>query len=179
VNNSFTDLAIVPLPGKDGKESKVLGLTYSVDSDVPAQNGFWTKLMGFDGSQYDHFEMDVKGDAARGFTEKFKIEIKKCLDRDCLETVQGSAVIPVTAEWQTVSVPLNQLTGLIDFQNPEAWKNPRISLKSRSVLLGLAKKWKTFRFSIKTNLWEVCFHRKKLVNKVLDSYFSNFYSINW
>ena len=135
VNNSYTDLAIVPLPGKDGKESKVLRLTYSVDSDIPAQNGFWTKLMGFDGSQCDHFEMEVKGDPAKGFTEKFRIEIKKCLDKDCLETVQGSAVIPVTSEWQTVSVPLNKMTGLIDFQNPEAWKNPRISYNNLSELI--------------------------------------------
>ena len=135
VNNSYTDLAIASLPGKDGKESKVLRLTYSVDSDVPAQNGFWTKLMGFDGSQYDHFEMDVKGDAAKGFTEKFGIEIKKCLDKECLQTVQGSAIIPVTSEWQTVSIPLNQMTGLIDFQNPEAWKNPRISYNDLNELI--------------------------------------------
>jgi hypothetical protein len=135
VNNSYTDLAIVPFPGKDGKESKVLRLTYSVDSDIPAQNGFWTKLMGFDASQYDHFEMDVKGDAAKGFTEKFKMEIKKCLDKDCLETVQGSAIVPVTPEWQTVNIPLNQMTGLIDFQNPEAWKNPRISYNNLNELI--------------------------------------------
>ena len=135
VNNSYTDLAIVPLPGKDGKESKVLRLTYSVDSDIPAQNGFWTKLMGFDGSQYDHFEIDVKGDAAKGFTEKFKMEIKKCLDKDCLETVQGSAIVPVTPEWETVNIPLNKMTGLIDFQNPEAWKNPRISYNNLNELI--------------------------------------------
>lgn len=135
VNNSYTDLAIVPLPGKDGKESKILRLTYSVDSDIPAQNGFWTKLMGFDGSQYDHFEMEVKGDEAKGFTEKFKIELKKCLDKDCLETVQGSAIVPVTSEWQTVNIPLNRMTGLIDFQNPEAWKNPRISYNNLNELI--------------------------------------------
>lgn len=135
VNNSYTDLAVTTLPGKGGKESKVLRLTYSVDSDIPAQNGFWTKLMGFDGSQYDHFEMDVKGDAAKGFTEKFGIEIKKCLDKDCVETVQGSAIIPVTAEWRTVSIPLNKMTGLIDFQNPEAWKNPRISYSNLNELI--------------------------------------------
>ena len=135
VNNSYTDLAIVPLSGKDGKESKVLRLTYSVDSDIPAQNGFWTKLMGFDGSRYDHFEMEVKGDAAKGFTEKFKMEVKKCLDKDCIETVQGSTIIPVTSEWQTVSVPLNKMTGLIDFKDPEAWKNPRISYNNLSELI--------------------------------------------
>ncbi len=135
VNNSYTDLSIIPILGKDGKESKVLRITYSVDSDVPAQNGFWTKLMGFDGSQYDYFEMEVRGDAEKGFTEKFGIEIKKCLDKDCLETVQGSAIIPVTSEWQTVSVPLNAMTGLIDFQNPKAWKNPRISYNNLSELI--------------------------------------------
>lgn len=135
VNNSYTDATVVKVPSKDGGESKVLRLTYSVDSDVPAQNGFWTKLMDLDGSQFDHLEFDIKGDVQRGFTEKFRMEVKKCLDVACLQTVQGSAVIPVTGEWATVSIPLNKLTGLIDFANPECWKNPRISYDSLDELI--------------------------------------------
>ncbi|HOW88580.1 MAG TPA: carbohydrate binding domain-containing protein, partial [Candidatus Omnitrophota bacterium] len=135
-NNSYTDLKIVKMPGKDGNASSVLRLTYSVDSDVPAQNGFWTKLKDLDGSQYDHLEFEIKGDPEEGFTEKFRLELKKCLDApQCLETIQGSAVVPVTGEWSTVSIPLNKMTGLIDFANPECWKNPLRSYDSLDELI--------------------------------------------
>ncbi len=129
INNSYTDPQVVTMPGKDGKPSRVLSLVYSVESDLPAENGFWTKLQGFDASSYDHLEFEIKGDAAAGFTQKFRLELKKCVDAACVEKVNGSASIPVTAEWTTVSVPLNVMTGLIDFSNPEAWKTPRISYK--------------------------------------------------
>lgn len=124
INNSFTDLKTVKIPAKDGSESRVLSLNYSVDSDRPAANGFWTKLMGLDGSQYDHLAFELKGDAEKGFSEKFRIEVKKCKDPECRESIRGSAVIPVTAAWQTVMLPLNHLTGLIDFADPGSWKNP-------------------------------------------------------
>ena len=135
INNSFTDLKLIKIPSLDGRESQVLGLNYSVDSDQPAQNGFWTKLVGLDGSQYDHLAFDIKGDAQKGFTEKFRIELKKCKDTECLESVRGSAIIPVTGEWQTVMVPLNTMTGLIDFANPESWKNPMIGYTGLSELI--------------------------------------------
>ncbi|HOG24062.1 MAG TPA: glucoamylase family protein [Candidatus Omnitrophota bacterium] len=127
VNNSYTDATIVSMPGADGIESRVLQLTYSVDSDVPARNGFWTKLMAVDGRKYDHLALDIKGDPKRGFTEKFRIEVKKCLDEECQQTIQGSAVISVSEEWETVNVPLNKLTGLIDFSDPDAWTDPKKS----------------------------------------------------
>src|SRR3989338_1387886 len=41
---------------------RCLKLTYDVDSALPAQNGFWTKLMDFDAATYDHLEFEVKGD---------------------------------------------------------------------------------------------------------------------
>ncbi|MFH1799927.1 MAG: glucoamylase family protein [Candidatus Omnitrophota bacterium] len=129
INNSYTDLKVVPMAGKDGKTTRVLSLAYSVDSDLPAQNGFWTKLMGFDASSYDHLEFEIKGDAQAGFTERFRLEVKKCLDPQCVEKVSGSATVPVTGEWRTVSIPLNAMTGLIDFSNPEAWETPRVSYK--------------------------------------------------
>ena len=134
-NNSYADAALVRMPGKDGTESQVLRLNYSVESGIPAQNGFWTKLMGFDGSQYDHLEFDIKGDVQKGFTDGFRIELKKCKDAECLESVKGSAVIPVTGEWQTVSIPLNKMTGLIDFADPESWKNPLLGYSGLSELI--------------------------------------------
>ena len=129
INNSYTDPKVVPMTGKDGKPSKVLSLAYSVESDLPAQNGFWTKLAGFDASSYDHLAFEIKGDARAGFTKRFRLEMKKCVDAKCVEKVSGSAVIPVTGEWQTVSIPLNVMTGLIDFADPQAWKTPRASYK--------------------------------------------------
>ena len=129
INNSYTDPKVISVTGIDGKQSRVLSLTYSVDSSFPARNGFWTKLMGFDASSYDHLEFEIKGDTQRGFTDRFRLEMKKCVDKACIEKVTGSAVVPVTGEWRTVSIPLNQMTGLIDFANPECWKNPRTSYK--------------------------------------------------
>ncbi len=129
INNSFSDPRVVLMEDKEGKMSRVLQIAYSVDSDVPAQNGFWTKLMGFDASSYDHLAFEIKGDATAGFTDRFRLELKKCMDPQCVEKVSGSATIPVTAEWETVSIPLNAMTGLIDFSDPEAWKTPRSSYK--------------------------------------------------
>ena len=134
-NNSYADMTVVRIPGKDGSDSQVLRLTYSVESELPSQNGFWTKLVDFDGSAYDHLALDVKGDAEKGFTEQFRLEVKKCQDENCLQTVQGSTVVPVTAEWQTVSIPLNELTGLINFSDPKAWENPLVSYEGLDELI--------------------------------------------
>ena len=134
-NNSYTDADVVDLAGKDGAVNKVLKLSYSVESEVPSQNGFWTKLKGFDASGYDHLEFDVKGDPEKGFTESFKIELKKPKPQMANEQVgadekiKGSYKIPVTAEWTTISIPLNRMTGIINFIDPEAWKNPAIARK--------------------------------------------------
>lgn len=104
-------------------------LTYDVDSPLPSQNGYWTQLKNFDASKFDHLEFEVKGDLEAGFTGVFKVELKKYKDVGRIEKIKGSAVIPVTGEWQTVSIPLNQMTGVFDFANPEVWKNPSIAWK--------------------------------------------------
>ncbi|MBI3306988.1 MAG: DUF3131 domain-containing protein [Candidatus Omnitrophica bacterium] len=136
INNSYCDEEYVEMPGKDGKPSKVLSLTYSVDSELPSQNGFWTKLQDFDSTEYDHLELDIKGDEKAGFTEKFKIELKKCKKSPCTqdkkvdEVIKGSAQISVTSEWQTVRIALNKMTGIIDFADPKAWENPAVARKN-------------------------------------------------
>lgn len=135
INNSYCDEDYVPMPGKDGKPGKVLSLNYNVDSELPSQNGFWTKLQNFDAAGYDHLELDVKGDEKAGFTERFKIELKKCKTSPCTqdkkvdEVIKGSSEIRVTGQWQTASIPLNKMTGIIDFADPQAWKNPAIARK--------------------------------------------------
>ncbi len=129
INNSFTDLKVLKTGQADGTQGNILQMNYSVDSDKKAQNGFWTKLAGFDASEYDHLEFDIKGDANKGFTERFKIELKKCVDSACVEKHSGTAIVSVSPEWKTVSIPLNVMTGLIDFTKPEAWTNPRACYK--------------------------------------------------
>jgi hypothetical protein len=130
-NNSYTDADLVEMPDKNGNPNHALKLTYSVESDVPSQNGFWTKLRDLDASTYDHLEFDVKGDAKAGFTDKFKIEIKKFKDKERVEKIKGTAMVePITSEWTTIRIPINRMTGLVDFGDPEAWKNPAIGRKN-------------------------------------------------
>lgn len=127
-NNSYTDADLVEAPRKDEKANHALKLTYRVDSELPSQNGFWTKLLNFDAAEYDHLEFDIKGDVEKGFTDRFKIELKKFKDEARVEKIKGSyEIVPVTAKWQTVRIPLNRLTGVIDFSNPKAWENPAIA----------------------------------------------------
>lgn len=133
INDSWTDDEILEMEGIDGQPTQVLSLHYSVDSVKASQNGYWTKLMNFSAEHYDHLFFDVKGDSAKGFTDKFRIEIKKCKSGSCTgdskedEVIIGRYVIPVTAEWTTIKVPLNRMTGIIDFANPEAWHNPAVA----------------------------------------------------
>ncbi len=141
INNSYTDDDFVEIPGPDGKRVKVLRLRYSVDSDKPSQNGYWTKLMDVDAEDYDHLDFELKGDPAQGFTDRFKIELKKCKGMPCTgdpvtdEVIKGTFVVPVTSEWQTVSIPLNKITGVIDFMDQESWKNPAIARKGLDELV--------------------------------------------
>ncbi len=119
---------VVELPGPAGS-TRFLKLTYDVDSLLSSQNGYWTKLKNFDASSFDHLEFEVKGDAEAGFTETFKIELKKYKDVGRVEKIKGSSLIRVTGEWQTISIPLNRLTGVFDFSNPEVWKTPLMAFR--------------------------------------------------
>lgn len=118
-------VALTDLP--DSTQS--LRLEYDVDSSLPAQNGYWTKLKNFDASRFDHLQFEVKGDAEKGFTEVFRVELKKYKDKERVEKIKGSAIVHVTGGWQTVTIPLNKMTGIFDFANPETWKNPLSTFK--------------------------------------------------
>ncbi len=138
-NDSYTDADVVELPAKDlaaNPDNHALRLNYSVESQVPSQNGFWTKLESFDADHVDHLEFDVKGDEGKGFTDTFKIEIKKYKDSEKVEKIKGSFIVKgVTSDWQTVSIPLNKMTGLVDFGDPAAWQNPAIGRKDLDELV--------------------------------------------
>ncbi len=128
VPETETVAEIVELPGP--KESQfALKLSYNVDCAEFCQNGYWNRLMYFDASEYDHFEFDVKGDPEAGFTDVFKIEMKKYKDKEKTEVIKGTAEISVTSDWKAVSIPLNRMTGLYDFSNPEVWKDTSLSRK--------------------------------------------------
>jgi len=115
---------VVPNEGPAGSKSS-LKLTYDVDSPDPSSNGFWTKLKNLDASQFDHLEFDIRGDKDRGFTNILKIEVKKFKDKERIEKLKGTYVIEdINSEWTHISIPLNKMTGVLDFANPDTWKNP-------------------------------------------------------
>ena len=86
-----------------------LKLDYDVDSPNPAYNGFWMKLQGTDVSAYKKLSFYVKGDPARGFTPKIKLEIKNGKE------VGKYLLTGIADKWQRVSIPLSSFTGMTDW----------------------------------------------------------------
>lgn len=128
----YCQWSVVPVDRPDGTKQKALRLEYDVDSKdeniLQTQNGFWMKLMHLDASGYDHLQFDIKGDEKAGYPEAFKVELKTFKDKARTERIRGSALVKgITSEWQTINIPLNSMTGLLDFASPEVWKNPSIS----------------------------------------------------
>jgi hypothetical protein len=126
-DNANADIEVVETVGPDGKTTQALKVTYDVDSEVKAQNGFWSKLRDFDASEYDHLEFDVKCDEAADCSSLFRLELKKFKDDERVELIRGTAVIEgVGNEWKHVVLKLNRFTGLMDFGDPEVWANPSL-----------------------------------------------------
>ena len=127
---SCADIEVVEVTGPDGKPTQALKLTYDVDSPVQAQNGYWTKLRGLDGSVYDHLEFDVKCDDELGCSSIFKIELKKYKDKERTELIRGTQVVTgIGNEWKHISLKLNKFTGIMDFGDPAVWQNPSLGRK--------------------------------------------------
>jgi hypothetical protein len=130
---AFCEAEIADMPGPEDS-SRALKLTYDVESEstepVPIQNGFWTKLRNFDAREYDHLEFFVKGDPEAGFTTKFRVELKKFKDEERVEKLRGGFIVEnVTSEWQKISIPLNKMTGILNFTDPAVWKDPSVGRK--------------------------------------------------
>jgi hypothetical protein len=127
-DSAWCEVEIVDMEGPAGP-NRVLKIAYDLDSDterVP-KNGFWTKLGNLDASRFDHLEFDVRGDESAGFTSTFLVEIKKYKNAERIEKLRGSALIKnVSAEWQTLRIPLNKMTGILEFTDPETWKDPSV-----------------------------------------------------
>lgn len=94
---------------KCGDKGYSLKLTYDVDSPNPAYNGFWTKLQNQDLKGYKELVFFVKGDEQKGFTRRFKVELKN-------PTQVGSFLVSgITSEWQKVVVPLKKFKRITDW----------------------------------------------------------------
>jgi len=94
---------------KCGDKGYSLKLTYDVDSPEPAYNGFWTKLQNQDLKAYKELVFFVKGDEEKGFTRRFKVELKNPAQ------VSSFLVSGITGEWQKVVVPLNKFKRITDW----------------------------------------------------------------
>jgi len=80
-----------------------LQLDYDVDSPNPAYNGMRTDLGNFDATGYKNLNFYVKGDAARGFGKRLKVELIGPDMRPSPYIFDG-----VTTEWQKVTIPLSE-----------------------------------------------------------------------
>lgn len=94
---------------KCGDKGYSLKLTYDVDSPNPAYNGFWTKLQNQDLKAYKELVFFVKGDEEKGFTRRFKVELKNPTQ------VSSFLVSGITSEWQKVVVPLKKFKRITDW----------------------------------------------------------------
>ncbi|MBU1862812.1 MAG: DUF3131 domain-containing protein [Candidatus Omnitrophica bacterium] len=118
-NDEFTSCRpeIVSVPAPE-LSKKVLQLTYDIEASETAQNGYWTKLMNIDATNYDHLEFLVKGDSEKGFTSSFIVELKKFKDETRTEKLAASYIVTcVTSSWQRYSIPLNKFSAIREMKN--------------------------------------------------------------
>jgi len=102
-------MEIIPIYGVMGRadvETNILKITYDVATTGPAFNGIYIKLNGMDLSAYDEISMLIKGDAEKGFTTKFKVELKNEKGERKTYLLKG-----ITSDWQKITIPLDRLKG--------------------------------------------------------------------
>ena len=87
-------------------------LSYDVDSPNPAYNGFWMKLDGEDARGFNTLTFYIKGDPAKDFTKRVKIELK-----DQSNKPSAYVVANVTGEWQKVSIPFEKFRKVTDWSH--------------------------------------------------------------
>ncbi|MDD5135911.1 MAG: CIA30 family protein [Candidatus Omnitrophica bacterium] len=88
-----------------------LKLTYDVDTKFSSYNGFFTKLMDIDVSDYKYLVFYVKGDEKAGYTTRINVELKN-------RNQTGRATVDdINGEWKKVVIPLNKFVGMSNFKN--------------------------------------------------------------
>jgi len=83
---------------------------YDVDSPNPAYNGFWMRFNNLDASSYNTLNLYMKGDAAKGFTKRVKIELKDS---------NGSSpyiLTGITDQWQKFSIPFEKFRKITNWK---------------------------------------------------------------
>lgn len=96
---------------KAGDSGYALKLAYDVDSPYSAYNGFFTKLMDVDLSDYKYVVFFIKGDREAGFTTKLNLELKNARQIGKM-TIDG-----ITDEWKKMALPLNKFADISNFKN--------------------------------------------------------------
>ena len=89
-----------------------LRLDYDVDSPKPAYNGFWTNLSDSDLNDANQLVFYVKGSETKGFTTKFKVELKNTKGE-----VGSYIVTGVTGVWQRIVIPFNKFEAIKDWHD--------------------------------------------------------------
>jgi hypothetical protein len=97
---------------KAGDSRFSLKLTYDVDTQFSAYNGFFTNLMGIDISGYRYLIFYIKGDREKGFTTKVNLELKNHMGQIGRMTLEG-----ITDEWQKISVNISKFIGITNFKD--------------------------------------------------------------
>lgn len=101
-----TTMEIIPLYGVMGKATKetgVMKITYDVATTGPAFNGIYIKLNNMDLAPYNNMSMLIKGEADKGFTTKFKVELKNIRGQRATCVMGG-----INDSWQQVSIPMQE-----------------------------------------------------------------------
>ena len=81
-------------------------LDYDVDSPAPAYNGLWVKLPLVRVQEYEALSVVLKGDPARGFTHRLKLELK---DGQQVATV---VLDGIDGMWRRFRIPLSAFRGI-------------------------------------------------------------------
>ncbi len=87
--------------GKQGGHA--VRLDYDVESENPAYNGIRTGLPLIKSSDYKTLNLYLKGDAAKGFTKRLKIELIGEGKPPSPYMIEG-----ITDQWQKFSIPLSE-----------------------------------------------------------------------
>lgn len=101
-----TTMEIIPLYGVMGRETQethVIKITYDVATTGPAFNGVYIKLNGMDLTPYKEISMLIKGDPDKGFTTKFKVELKNTRGQRATCVLDG-----INDSWQQIYIPLEE-----------------------------------------------------------------------
>ncbi len=105
-NESYTTDPRVVYKGKGCS----LVLDYDVDAFSQAYNGFWMRFEKTNLNKYRNFVFYVRGDIKKGYSSRFKLEIKSVKGDISSFEVEG-----IDSSWRKITVPLGDILNDGDF----------------------------------------------------------------